>query len=171
MQDEYSSDTVPMILRRLRPVALVRPIQTHTHFHVAPRLNFTVINQPVQTEILRVERILRNTAGERLVEREELVRRIVDRGARQEDFRRVAPEQAAALTPVMERSGVLAMLLRSAAPVPAVLDVPAPQIGQRAWPAAAPMNAPQPDIARLSEEVIRSIDRRLQAHRERIGRR
>lgn len=165
-------NAAPMILRRLRPVALARPIHSHTHFHLAPRLNFTVVHSSAPVETLRVERILRTTAGERLVERQELVRRIAEQGARRDyDRTPASTTPTAAPARVLGRGGVPAVLLRSAAPVPAVPQVPAPPAAERSWAPAAPSQVPSLDLDRLSEQVIQKIDRRVQAHRERIGRR
>jgi hypothetical protein len=49
-------------------------------------------------------------------------------------------------------------------PVPARPDEPAPR-GAAAVPAP-----PAPDVERLTDEVVRQIDRRIAAHRERLGR-
>jgi len=171
MQDEFHN-SVPMVLRRLRPATLARPLRTHTHFHLAPRLDFTLVNQAAEKETVRVEQILRRSSGERVVQREELVKRILAKGERRDGAtHQTATSATAAVPPPLAPRGVPAVLLRPAAPAPAVPNVPESPAQQGAWPAAAPMQPTLPDVERLSEQVMRNIDRRLQAHRERLGRR
>ena len=168
MSGEHNYGPVTMVLRRLRPVALARPIQTHTHFHLAPRLNFTVSHTTVNAMAERVERILVSAAGERILRREQIVQRIFQQGVRREDGRREGVTGTAEVITRAALPPVPAVLLRSAPAVPAVPDVPGPRISE----SPRPVQQPTPlDVNRLSEQIIQSIDRRLQAHRERIGRR
>ena len=161
-----------MILRRLRPAAQVRPIHNHTHFHLAPRLNFTVVQQLAGVLSERVERILRTTAGERITQREEMVQRIFDqRSRREEDGTEPGVERAGSAPRLMPRSGVPAVLLRLSAPAPAVPPAAEPTAAPRIAQSSAPMQPPPLELERISEHVIQTIDRRLQAHRERTGRR
>ena len=85
MADPHQPEIPPMILRRLRSAVLSRPIQTHTHFHLSPRLHFSLSHTATQSATLRVETSGDNLAGERFIRREDLVHRIVTKGSRQEE--------------------------------------------------------------------------------------
>jgi len=168
----FSSKPVPMILLRLRPAAISRPVHLHTHFHVAPKLQLTSVVSFGSTETLRLQRVIATASGERFVSRDELVRRIFEQGARQDT----------SVGAIEGSGGVPAAMTYEQRPVPAVLLRPPARGAQPEPPVATPDESIQPsparvmrsqalDIERLSERIIHNIDRRLLAHRERTGRR
>jgi hypothetical protein len=163
---------VPMVLLRLRPVAIIKPVHLHTHFHVAPKLQLTSVVSFENTETLRIHRVIERAGGERMVSREEMVRRIFEQGARRDagSGAAAASDHVPAAMPYAQRP-VPAVLLRSSGqavqPEPPAA-APAESIGP---PAHSAMRSETLDIERLSERIIHNIDRRLLAHRERTGKR
>src|SRR5271157_4372545 len=176
-QDERSAmnrirnpEPAPMILLRLRPAALARPIYMHTHLHLAPKLHLTAVHSFAHLEMLRVERVRETAGGERMAWREELVRRIFEVGARRDG----------GTQPAAGPGALPGSLQFSQKPMPAVLLRPAARAAQVEIPAAplsAAHNQPVPpavqalplDLQKLSDQIVQNIDRRLQAHRERLG--
>ena len=162
----------PMILRKLRaPVVSLRQHHDH-HLQFAPRLNITVLQGRAKT-VVQTERVLEGSAAERVLRREEFVHRIFEQGARREDGART--ERSAVSrepSPILARHAVPAVLLRSAAPPAFTPEPPAAASPSSAWSVRmVPSASPPFDMQRLSDQVIQTIDRRLQAHRERLGKR
>ena len=75
---------VRLILLRLRPAAISKPVHLHTHFQVAPKLQLTSVVSFENTETLRIHRVIERAGSERMVSREEMVRRIFEQGARRD---------------------------------------------------------------------------------------
>jgi hypothetical protein len=59
----------------------------------------------------------------------------------------------------------------AARPAAAAQPAPAPALAARFWETAAPPAAAAPDVERLTDQVIRSLDQRVTAARERLGKR
>jgi hypothetical protein len=174
MLKPIQSGPLPMILRRMRPAILTHRLETHVHLQVAPHLHFAAAVAP-ETGAVRTEIVLRGSAGERVLRREEYVRHIAERSRRREPGVPANPALEPITSPLASPSPrpVPSVLLRSH---PAAAPAPAPQsntpaLEPKSWPPpAAPLAAPV-DVNRLTEQVIQQIDRRLQSYRERTGRR
>lgn len=160
---------LPMILRRIRPAILSHRLETHTHLHVSPHLNFAVAGAP-ESGSSRIERMFSGNAGERILRREEYTRRIIDRGSRREAGAAIERTEEAFRTAPLTRVPSVLLRTQPAAPA-AVATSNTPPLGSRPWtPPAAPQTPPV-DVQRLTEQVIQQIDRRLQSYKERTGRR
>jgi len=164
------------VFARLAPRLRVasRITERHTHLRVAPRLalSLAVVREGengarrdaslATVVIRRAERVERT-----VLTRRALVERVVARAARHEgELSHAAPRTGAIAAPV-------ARVLRRAAPAAAPTaerEEPAP-VPRTRVPAPAPRAALSPvEVSQLTETVIRSIDRRLSAARERRGR-
>jgi len=167
----FRHNPVPMVLLRLRPAAISQEIHTHTHLHIAPAIHLTSVTSFADTGTLRIHRVIEPAGGERIVHREEMVRRIFEQTTRREAGASGGGATAAVRTPVaFEPRPVPAVLLRSSSRAPQ----PETAATEPAEPALQTVphttRPPALDIERLTDRIVNNIDRRLQAHRERLGR-
>jgi hypothetical protein len=165
------SRTLPMVLRRMRPAIVTHRLETHTHLHLSPRLNFAVAGVR-ETGVLRVEQVLSGGACERVLRREEYVRELTMRGRRREEGPTGKAVEGSGVVESAVTKALPAVLVRSQVAVSAPAATVAGSNGSpfAARTAAIPQAAPV-DVNRLTEQVIQQIDRRLQSYKERTGRR
>jgi hypothetical protein len=167
------------------PLSLTRLETQVLHRDRSPVLeSLTVLEQPTVTRVRHLQQ--EQTRWVRHLQRqpietvftEQLVQRLVDRGGRVETVataRTAAPAPLTQTVPQGDRVQPVAQVVKQAviqladatiaaatASQPLLLPTPAPM--PRA-DAAAPV-----DVNRLAEQVIQTIDRRLLAYRERLGR-
>lgn len=118
-----------------------------------------------------------------------LVRRLFARGERRAPSMYLPGESEASGAAAPRPAGVPRTVRRTAIPVPAVVSAaaalpsppaavaarpvrPAPSAGRHGFPERPGPAAPSPaDLERLTDQVIRAVDRRIIAQRERMGKR
>ena len=162
---------VPMVLRHPMAAWITNRSELHNHFQLRQAANFH-LHFAAGSEVVRTERVLPGSTGERILLREQLVQRIIRQGARSEDGATGHPSarQTSPRTPVLARNTVPIVLLKNGPATATPAEPAAAPTASRPWPAQAVAQTPI-DMGRLSDQVIQAIDRRLQAHRERTGRR
>jgi hypothetical protein len=180
------------ILRRAAFGVVMQPIIQRSQFRFAPRFSLhqttlpvvvrrdsqpvTVITRvvlPAETlESVRTRRemqVVREMVRQRLQRTETLYRRLAQRG------QRIEPGGQTTQPPsVFASEDGAPMVLRAQPPVPREVvrntppeaETPVGEVRRPAAPAEAP---PQVDVNRLTEDVIRAIDQRIIARRERMG--
>lgn len=160
----------------LRPRVLVTaPRQElRTAIHWSPRFELRRLERVIENRHAMVERVVERRTEARLVERERQALRLVERGARTEDSRIAAQ---AASRAIARPPAPLA-----AAPPPPEMTLNRPPKPVAPEQQAAPREARPPfafprtptppavDVNRLTDSVMRQIDRRLEAQRERMWR-
>jgi hypothetical protein len=158
----------------LRPRTLVTALrqELRTAIHWSPRIELQRLELTIEVRQTMVERVVERHTQTRVVEREQLAMRLLEKGARTEDARMEA--QAPRTEPPGHALGPIA-----AARPPMTLNQPPkpgaePRMAEREVrsPLAVPRTATAPpiDLIRLTDSVMRQIDRRLEAHRERLWR-
>ncbi len=169
--------SVLFVLRHARAVSV-------NHFHVArpysPRLSFDLSVNRAATALARpvarrarepVEKFVRQIE-ERFVRVASVIERTLasPASAGRDDRTRARPgPNPAKRVPMAER------VLAKPMPTAAAAAVPAPPeqapTAAATFPAPRPAAAPPPDVSRLANEVLKVIDKRVIAYRERTGRR
>lgn len=183
------------ILRRVAFGVVMQPIIQRSEFRFAPRFSLhqttlpvvvrhetnpvTVITRvvlPTETlESVRTRREMQTVVRQRLQRTETLYRRLAQRG------QRIEPGRPAARPPSLFSGDVGPMVYTgyTQSPVPREVvrntppqteKTPETPIGEVRRPAAPADITPQVDVNRLTEDVIRAIDQRIIARRERMGR-
>ena len=162
------------VFARLAPAmnATNRHRHHHTHLRPAPWLTLSLTHMSAPSErngasrALATDVVTRHTAHVERTERtrRELVERLVARTIRHERQRTPAPDRIGAVTPAPR-------VLRKPAPLIERDDRPAPRAAPVASPAVrASLSALSAhEVNQLTDTVIRSLDRRLSAARERRG--
>ncbi|MBN1965707.1 MAG: hypothetical protein JW910_13735, partial [Anaerolineae bacterium] len=148
-----------------RSERLVRDIRHWRQFVRQERLSEQEVRRLVQRQVLTRE------TAETLARQEGITRQQVERILRREATQRQAVQRVeTVITParrIYRQEG-------RPAPSPARAELPVPP-GYTAAPEATPGATgargalPLPDVNTLTEQVIRQIDRRIQAQRERLG--
>jgi hypothetical protein len=160
----------------LRPrVLITAPLQElRTAIHWSPRIELRRLERVVEHRHATVERVLERHTQTRLIERERLALRLVERGARTEDSR-VAVQAASRGIPRPPATVAVT-------PAPPEMKLNRPPKPSTPEPDASPREARSPfafprtpiapavDLNRLTDSVMRQIDRRLEAQRERMWR-
>lgn len=172
-QDERNGVS-PRPLVFLRPRTLVTALRhdLHTAIHWAPRIELQRLERIIELRQTMVERVVERHTQTRVVEREQLAMRLLEKGARTEDA------GMAAAAPRTEAPGHAPGPFTAARPQMTLNEpskpVTEPRMADREMrsPLTTPRIAAAPpiDLNRLTDSVMRQIDRRLEAHRERLWR-
>jgi hypothetical protein len=171
-----------MVLRRLARGATLLRVDQRTHLRVAPSFTLVVAGGAPGRHP-GVPRQEPGAAGRTRDTAAALVERVVRRGRRHEiRLARTAPLPAADPAPPAAPARVVERVFRrptAAAPpaTPAAAPLPPspPEVRRPAeWAPAAEAPRPRPflpqELDRVTDHVVRAIDRRVRAHRERLGR-
>lgn len=175
--DERGSMTPSrFVFLRPRTWILVRHTEPQTHLHWSPRIHLQVLKTVLERQRELMERLIERPAKAQIRRQEEMTLRMVRQGTRVEN-------------PGVQAGAGGGGLLAGQAGIPAIPDVPRMLVRQGPRnieaTAAAPPNVPVGaataslftprtpgiDVNRIAEQVIDTIDHRLRAHRERIGKR
>ncbi len=155
----------------LRPrLRVLQPIQDlRTSHQWSPRIEFRLLERVIEKRESMVQRVAERRIETRIREREQMVVRLTTGRGRTED-----PRVVAAPTPA-------AALKNMAVPVAAMVSRPPemklnrtpeikePAAKERSAHGSPRTPAPPPlDVNRLTDQVMRQIDRKLEAHRERM---
>lgn len=172
------SQKAEMILSRLLPAARERTLHQHMHLRLSPQLNLTVLNSSGRPETpasgAHAPALAFDAAREPQPPVATFIRRFIEREVRLDSVARAeapmasaqlkgAAPQAAPLPQSIVRRGAPRAETPEQAPRP---DAP----GQYRAHAPRPEAAPAVDINGLTNQVIQALDRRIIAHRERLGR-
>jgi hypothetical protein len=162
--DERRQLIPPMVLLRPRVWTTGPRYDVRHTIHWAPRIELRRLERAIECHRTMVDRLLARRTQSRIVEREQFAIQLVERGARTENAR-VAPAERALAAAQLPRWAPQPPELRLNLPAKRAADgpgLPERQHARRQVP------APPIDLNRLTDSVIRQIDRRLDAHRERM---
>ena len=164
----------PLVLRRNRAATVIHVLRSQTNLLLAPRIGLAA------TFLTPVGSRMSDTVTqltEHLIRKEEIVERVLRRAMRIEAGEASPPlrgeEMARAVLP--HARSATQVLLKAASPASAVAVTSQPADTSTRAPkfhrAAPQHDITSIDINRLTDQVAMAIDRRISAHRERLGRR
>ncbi len=162
-----------------RALFLLSPHFNLSYVSVLPEVIFRLKLPVESTTILPIRRVmnrLRSETGvkrvERLIENETLVEHVVSRRRRIEADAAFSPDkpQQKPIAKVLRRERGLAIQKPDGPKAEVYEPTPSAEYRYQRSSAITPASTPAIDVNQLTDEVIRSIDRRIIAQRERLGR-
>ncbi len=163
----------PFVFLRPRVLFTAPRQELKTAIHWEPRIELRRLEYAIERRTSIVEGVFHRHTQTRVIERERMALRLVEKGARAEDGRiaaRVADRvETRASTPGKPVPGSPEMRLNRQ-PNAAILESRLTEEAGRSRGFSRTPAAPPVDLNRLTDSVMRQIDRRLEAHRERMWR-